>query len=47
MMNDILDVPVENINLKFAKYFISIVMKTCCCRDIMINVGYEQVYSLT
>jgi len=46
VMNEIFDKPVQEINLKFAKYFISIVLKTCSCKDIMMQINREKIYDL-
>lgn len=35
VMIEVFDKPVEEVNLRFAKYFISIVLKACSCREIM------------
>ena len=35
---DIFDKSAGEINLRFAKYFISIVLKTCQCKEIMMQV---------
>jgi hypothetical protein len=47
VMIEIFDKPIEEINLRFAKYFISIVLKTCCCRDVMCTVSQDSVFNLT
>lgn len=39
VMMEIFDMKAEAINLRFCKYFISIVLKACCCRDIMMQVS--------
>jgi hypothetical protein len=39
VMADVFERPVEEINLRFAKYFVSVVLKTCSCRDIMVPVS--------
>lgn len=39
VMMDIFDKSASEINLKFAKYFISIVLKTCLCKEIMMQVS--------
>jgi hypothetical protein len=44
VMIDIFQKPTEEINLRFAKYFISIVLKTCSCREIMAVVSRERVF---
>lgn len=45
-MIDIFDKNADEINLRFAKYFISIVLKTCSSRDIMMHVSYEHIFEL-
>ena len=47
VMNELFEVPVENFNLRFVKYFMSIIIKICSMRNIMSHVGYEQVFALT
>lgn len=44
VMIDIFAKPTEEINLRFAKYFISIVLKTCSCREIMSAVNRERLF---
>ena len=39
--------PLENLNTRFAKYFLQILLKMTSLRDIMTHVSYEQVYALT
>lgn len=39
VMTDVFDKNVEHLNLRFAKYFVSIVLKTCTSKDIMFNVS--------
>lgn len=46
VLNDIFDKPVEDIPLRFAKYFITIVLKTCSCKEIMKEVSEEKVFDL-
>lgn len=46
VMMDVLDKPAEEINLRFVKYFVSIVMKTCHCRDMMLALNQESIFSL-
>jgi hypothetical protein len=46
VMIDTFDRPAEEINLRFAKYFISIVLKSCSCREVMTCVGQERVAEL-
>jgi hypothetical protein len=46
VMNELFEVPVENFNLRFVKYFMSIIIKICSMRNIMSHVGYEQVFAL-
>ena len=47
MMNDVFECPVESINYRFTKYFMTVVIKTCSIREIMSHCGYEQVFALT
>ena len=44
VMNDIFSYPVNDIPLRFTKYFITIVNKTCARKDIMREVNEEQVF---
>lgn len=43
---DIFDKPVEEIPLRFAKYFITIVHKACSCKEIMREVSEERILDL-
>lgn len=43
---DIFDRPVEEIPLRFAKYFITIVLKACSCKEIMREVSEERIFEL-
>lgn len=43
VMNDIFSYPVQDIPLRFTKYFITIVNKTCACKEIMREVNEKQV----
>lgn len=43
---DIFDKSVEDIPLRFAKYFITIVLKTCSCKEIMKEVSEERIFDL-
>lgn len=45
-MNDIFSYPVNDIPLRFTKYFITIVNKTCACKEIMKEVNENQVYNI-
>ena len=38
VLSDIFERPVEDIPLRFAKYFITIVHKACSCKEIMREV---------
>jgi len=40
---DIFERPVEDIPLRFAKYFITIVHKVCSCKEIMKEVSEERI----
>ena len=46
VLNDIFDKNVEDIPLRFAKYFITIVLKTCSCKEIMREVSEEKIFDL-
>ena len=46
VLNDIFDKSVEDIPLRFAKYFITIVLKTCSCKEIMKEVSEERIFDL-
>lgn len=43
---DIFDKPVEEIPLRFAKYFITIVHKACSCKEIMKEISEERILDL-
>jgi len=45
-MVDIFKYPVNDIPLRFTKYFITIVNKTCASKEIMKEVTEERVYKL-
>jgi hypothetical protein len=46
VLNDIFDKSLEDIPLRFAKYFITIVLKTCSCKEIMKEVSEEKIFDL-
>ena len=46
VLNDIFDKSVEDIPLRFAKYFITIALKTCSCKEIMREVSEERIFDL-
>ena len=46
VMNDTFDKPINEINLRFAKYFVSIVVKICQSQQIMQQVSQEKVFDL-
>ena len=46
VLNDIFDRTVEDIPLRFAKYFINIVQKACSCKEIMREVSEERIFEL-
>ncbi len=46
VLNDIFDKSVEDIPLRFAKYFIGIVLKTCSSKEIMKEVSEERIFDL-
>lgn len=43
---DIFERPVEEIPLRFAKYFITIVLKACSCKEIMREASEESIFEL-
>jgi len=43
---DIFERPVEEIPLRFAKYFITIVLKACSCKEIMREASEEAIFEL-
>lgn len=43
---DIFERPVEDIPLRFAKYFITIVHKACSCKEIMREVSEDRIFEL-
>lgn len=45
-MNDIFRYPVHEIPLRFTKYFITIVNKTCASKEIMKEVSEKRVHEL-
>lgn len=45
-MNDIFNYPVNDIPLRFTKYFITIVNKTCASKEIMKEVNEKQVFNI-
>lgn len=45
-MNDIFSYPVNDIPLRFTKYFITIVNKTCASKEIMREVSEECVFKI-
>lgn len=46
VMNDIFSYPTSEIPLRFTKYFITIVNKTCSQKEIMREAAYPQVHGL-
>lgn len=46
VLNDIFDKNVEDIPLRFAKYFITIVLKTCSCKEIMREASEDKIFDL-
>ena len=46
LINEVFEVPLEKMNFKFVKYFMTIVVKICSSRDIMNYVCYEMVFAL-
>ena len=46
VMQDVFNCPAESINLRFAKYFISIVLKTCNCKEMMMQVSQDKIFEL-
>lgn len=47
VMKDIFEKPVQEIPLRFAKYFITIIHKACTFKEIMQVVTREKVFELT
>jgi hypothetical protein len=45
-MIDLFNIPITDIPLRFTKYFITIVNKTCCAKNIMREVSQKQVLGL-
>jgi hypothetical protein len=45
-MIDLFNIPITEMPLRFTKYFITIVNKTCCSKDIMREVSQKQVLGL-
>ena len=45
-MIDLFNIPITEMPLRFTKYFITIVNKTCCAKDIMREVSQKQVLGL-
>ena len=43
---DIFERPVDDIPLRFAKYFITIVLKACSCKEIMKEASEECIFEL-
>ena len=43
---DIFERALEEIPLRFAKYFITIVLKACSCKEIMKEVNEEKIFEL-
>lgn len=46
VINDIFRYPVDQIPIRFTKYFITIVNKTCSSKEIMKEIAEKQVYDL-
>lgn len=46
VLNDIFQKSIDEIPLRFAKYFITIVLKTCSCKEIMKEVNEDKVFDL-
>ena len=46
LINEVFEVPLEKMNIKFVKYFMTIVVKICSSRDLMNHVCYEMVFAL-
>ena len=46
LINEVFEVPLEKMNVKFVKYFMTIVVKICSSRDLMNHVCYEMVFAL-
>jgi len=46
VLMDIFERSIEDIPLRFAKYFITIVHKACSCKEIMREVSEERIFEL-
>lgn len=46
VMRDIFSYPVNDIPLRFTKYFVAIVTRTCACKEIMKEVNETQVFNI-
>ena len=46
VMKDVFDLPVNDIPLRFTKYLITIVNKTCASKKIMKEVNEKQIYNI-
>jgi len=46
VLMDVFDKPVEEIPLRFAKYFITIVHKVCSCKEVMREASEDRVFEL-
>jgi len=46
VLNESFDKPVDEINVRFTKYFVSVVVKICSSQVIMQQVSQEKVFDL-
>lgn len=46
VLRDIFDRKIDEIPLRFAKYFITIILKACSCKEIMREVSEDKIYEL-
>ena len=44
---DIFERPIKDFPLRFAKYFVTIVNKTCSCKEIMEEVREQEIYEMS
>lgn len=46
VLTDVFERHLQEIPLRFAKYFVTIVNKACTCKEIMQEVDYNHVHDL-
>lgn len=44
VLNDIFEKPVEDIHLRFAKYFTIIVLKACSCKELIRECSEDRIF---